>query len=69
MSSASNGWYTPEKLVGAARTVLGGIDLDPASSEEANKTVKATRYFTEADDGLSQPWEFDQWAWKGHPRA
>jgi hypothetical protein len=50
-------WYTPAPIVEAARRVLGAIDLDPASHEEANRTVKAARYFTEADNGLVQEWE------------
>ena len=49
----SNEWYTPTQYVEAARRVLGGIDLDPASCEVANATVKATRYLTKDDDGLA----------------
>lgn len=49
-------WHTRPEFVEAARQVLGGIDLDPASNDVAQETVKATRYFTIEDDGLGQPW-------------
>lgn len=49
-------WYTPSPFVEAAREVMGAIDLDPASHEEANQTVKAARFFTVEDDGLKHPW-------------
>lgn len=49
-------WYTPSPFVEATREVMRAIDLDPASCEEANQTVKATRFFTEEDNGLEQPW-------------
>ena len=55
-SSASIEWYTPAAYIEAARRVLGGIDLDPASCELANTTVKAAALFTAADNGLAQPW-------------
>ena len=59
-SGTNNDWYTPPHLVECVRTALGGvIDLDPASSDKANTIVKAGRYYTEADDGLSQSWEAD----------
>src|SRR5262245_57967287 len=48
--------YTPDKYLEAARTVLGEIDLDPATSKQAQETVKATQYYTEKDDGLAQEW-------------
>lgn len=49
-------WYTPSPFVEAAREVMGAIDLDPASHPEANRTVKATEFFTEADNGLRLGW-------------
>lgn len=60
-NSGNNEWYTPSVYIEAARTVLGAIDLDPASSTDANLTVKATNYFTAADDGLCQPWTGKVW--------
>ncbi len=54
-------WYTPKALVEAAREVLGAIDLDPASSKAANAVVRATTFFTTADDGLTQPWKGRVW--------
>ena len=48
--------YTPAAYVEAARYVLGGIDLDPASCAMANATVQAKHYYTKDDDGLDNPW-------------
>jgi hypothetical protein len=60
-SSAGNEYYTPMKYVEPARRVMGSIDLDPASCEEANETVRATQYFTEAENGLAQAWYGNVW--------
>lgn len=53
-SSASVEHFTPGWLVEKARYVLGGIDLDPASSEEANRVVRAPRIYTRESNGLHQ---------------
>ena len=48
-------WYTPARYVDAARTVMGGIDLDPASSDHAQRTVRAAAYHMAEADGLALP--------------
>lgn len=57
----SNEWYTPSKYIEAARSVMGSIDLDPASCSLANQTVKATRYYTKEENGLALPWYGNVW--------
>jgi len=47
---------TPLDVIGMARATMGGIDLDPASTEEFNGRVRATRIYTSLEDGLSMPW-------------
>lgn len=54
-------WYTPRKYLDAAVRVMGGIDLDPASSDTAQDHVQASRYFTVEDDGLSRQWSGRVW--------
>jgi ParB family chromosome partitioning protein len=55
-SSWSIEWYTPERYLEAAREVLGEIDLDPASNEQANTVVGAADFFSKEDDGLARDW-------------
>jgi phage N-6-adenine-methyltransferase len=49
-------WYTPQAYIQKVRVVLGGIDLDPASNETAQRTVKAKQFFTKESNGLAQDW-------------
>ena len=50
-----NEWYSPQNVVDAARRVMGEIDLDPASCFRANEIVRATKYYDQSADGLTQP--------------
>ena len=65
--SAESGfeYYTPHEWTDAAREVMGGIDLDPASCEFANQWIDASRIFTKDNDGLQQEWHGR--VWMNHP--
>lgn len=54
--SESNEWYTPSTYVEAARALMGGIDLDPASNEFANQVIKAEKYYTIENNGFDKAW-------------
>lgn len=60
-SSGENEWYTPSAYIEAARSAMGSIDLDPASCDVAQETVKAAEFFTITDDGLSREWFGNVW--------
>lgn len=49
-------YYTPPVYVDAARALMGGIDLDPASCDIAQEWIQATTYYTIEDNGIAQDW-------------
>ena len=59
--SSSNERFTPPEVIEAARQLLGGFDVDPASCAVANRTVGAERYYSLENDGLVQPWSGRVW--------
>lgn len=61
INSHDDEWYTPAVYIEAAREVMGSIDLDPASNDFANETVKASVYYDEARNGLEQEWWGNIW--------
>ena len=61
VSDDSYEWYTPAEYLQAARSVMGSIDLDPASSHHAQEMVQAGAFFSRADDGLVQEWRGTVW--------
>jgi hypothetical protein len=57
-NSGQEAWYTPEWVFdGLGMT----FDLDVAAPPGGVPWVPARRHFTEADDGLAQPWEGVVW--------
>ena len=61
IGTGENEWYTPAEYADLAREVMGSIDLDPASCDEANKVVRASAYYTKEDDGLTKAWKGNLW--------
>lgn len=53
----SNEYYTPVKEIELVAKCLGGIDLDPASCESANKVVQAKKYYDINRCGLANSWK------------
>lgn len=59
--SKSDEYGTPPYIMEAVARVLDVIDLDPASTFIANKVVRAKKFYTRSDDGLSKPWYGNVW--------
>ena len=60
-NSGDTEWFTPHEYAEATRVVLGAIDLDPASTDIANRVIQAAQIFTEQDNGLEQRWHGRVW--------
>lgn len=60
-ATGENEWYTPKIYIDAAKKVMGTIDVDPASTEIANKIVNAEKYYSIKDDGRLQKWDGNVW--------
>ena len=60
-NSGNNEWYTPQKYIDSAKVIMGEIDLDPASSKIANDRIKAKKYYSARDNGLSKKWTGKVW--------
>lgn len=60
-NTGNNEWYTPPRFIDGARRVMGSIDTDPATSEVANRSVRAAKWFTQDDDGRKQQWAGNVW--------
>lgn len=50
-------WYTPEHVITWVKEILGDIELDPASCEEANKIVQARRFYSAEENGYNKQWK------------
>lgn len=66
-AGASVEWYTPRSYIEAAHTVMGGIDLDPASNQQAQERIGATVWYgldhpdPDSRDGLAGEWYGRVW--------
>ena len=60
-NSGNTEWYTPKQYIESAGKVMGSIDLDPASSKEAQKIVRAAKYYDSKADGLTKKWKGNIW--------
>jgi phage N-6-adenine-methyltransferase len=59
--TGENEWFTPAEYIEAARLVLEEIDLDPATHPIAQETIKASHFFTRADNSLNREWHGRVW--------
>lgn len=67
--TGNNEWFTPAHYVELARTVLGSIDVDPASNDYAQATVQAGTFYTAETNGLDKEWCGKVWMNPPYSRA
>ena len=53
----SDTWCTPKIYIDAVKAVIGDIELDPYSSEYANKTVNAQKFFSIENPAENKEWD------------
>ncbi len=58
---ANNEWGTPPRYIESARKVMGSIDVDPASNEQAQLIVKAGTYYTKKRSGIGKLLKGNVW--------
>ena len=54
-------WSTPCYYVDSAKTVMGGIDCDPATNVYAQEYIQAGTYYTIEDNSLDKGWSGRVW--------
>lgn len=58
MVLSSEDFVSPPEVIATTTALFGGeIELDPASSINANSVVQATKFFTWENNGLTQNWK------------
>lgn len=60
-------WYTPVEYIESARAVMGKIDVDPASCDQAQEYIQAKRYYTISDSSLDQAATWNGKVWMNPP--
>ena len=54
---SENDYVSPPELIATTTAFFGGsINLDPASSKQAQSVVQADNYFSWKENGLKQEW-------------
>lgn len=60
-NSGENEWYTPAEYIEQYRAIVQVIDVDPASSKDANAVVQAKKFYDAKSDGLTKKWVGSVW--------